>query len=42
MFDEYSAKYANGYRFGIQISAPAGPPRFKVFPIAALDQYVDK
>jgi chitinase len=42
LFDEYAEKYANGYHFDIKISAPAGPPRYKVFPIAALDKYVDE
>ena len=42
LFDDYAEKYANGYHFDIKISAPAGPPRYKVFPIAALDKYVDE
>ncbi|KAH6625651.1 glycoside hydrolase superfamily [Boeremia exigua] len=41
VFDEYAAKYANGYHFNLEISAPAGPLRYTVLPIAALDSYID-
>lgn len=41
VFDAYAAQYANGYHFNIDISAPAGPLRYTVMPIAALDPYVD-
>lgn len=40
LYDEYSSKYANGYHFDIDISAPAGPLRYNVFPIAAIDPYI--
>ncbi|KAF2795616.1 glycoside hydrolase family 18 protein [Melanomma pulvis-pyrius CBS 109.77] len=42
LFDEYSAEHADGYHFEITISAPAGPLRYSVLPIAALDAYVDE
>ncbi|ORY17125.1 glycoside hydrolase superfamily [Clohesyomyces aquaticus] len=42
LLDTYSEKYAEGYRFEITISAPAGPERFTVFPVAELDAYVDE
>lgn len=42
MYDEYSAKHADGYHFGLHISAPAGPLRYNVLPIAAMDPYVDQ
>ena len=41
LYDEYSSKYANGYRFNLDISAPAGPLRYTVLPIAAMDPYID-
>ncbi|KAJ4346024.1 Chitinase 4 [Ascochyta clinopodiicola] len=41
LFDSYSAEYANGYHFDLSISAPAGPQHYNIFPIAALDSYVD-
>ncbi|KAF9691758.1 hypothetical protein EKO04_010408 [Ascochyta lentis] len=40
-FDSYAAKYANGYHFDLDISAPAGPLHYKPLPIAAMDPYVD-
>ncbi|KAF2710518.1 glycoside hydrolase family 18 protein [Pleomassaria siparia CBS 279.74] len=42
LFDDYSAKYADNYHFELTISAPAGPIRYNVFPIAELDPYVDE
>jgi chitinase len=42
LFDSYAAKYANNYHFEIDISAPAGPLRYNVFPVAALDPYIDE
>lgn len=41
IFDQYSAKYYNGYRFVIGISSPAGPQNYEIFPLAEIDQYVD-
>lgn len=41
MFDEYSAQHANGYHFGLHISAPAGPIRYNAMPVAAMDAYID-
>ncbi|KAI4696466.1 uncharacterized protein J4E88_000643 [Alternaria novae-zelandiae] len=40
-FDAYSAVNAAGYHFDLGISAPAGPERFVVMPIAKMDPYVD-
>lgn len=40
-FDAYAAKHANNYHFVLDISAPAGPPRYSVMPIARMDPYID-
>lgn len=40
-YDSYSAKHANGYHFDLDISAPAGPLKYNVLPIAAMDRYID-
>ncbi|KAL1603316.1 Chitinase 4 [Nothophoma quercina] len=40
-YDAYAAEHANGYHFDLDISAPAGPLRYNVLPIAAMDKYVD-
>ncbi|KZM22263.1 Chitinase [Ascochyta rabiei] len=41
LLNSYSAEHAQGYHFDIDISAPAGPLRYTVLPIAAMDPYVD-
>ncbi len=41
LYDDYSAKYANNYRFDLDISAPAGPLNYNRMPVAALDKYID-
>lgn len=41
-FDDYSAKYADGYRFDVDVSAPAGPLNYNRLDIAAMDPYVSK
>ncbi|KAF2032734.1 glycoside hydrolase [Setomelanomma holmii] len=41
MYDEYAAKYAQGYHFDLSISAPAGPQRYTVLPVKEMDPYVD-
>ncbi|KAF1978144.1 hypothetical protein BU23DRAFT_654588 [Bimuria novae-zelandiae CBS 107.79] len=40
-FDEYAHVNAAGYHFDLGISAPAGPQRYTVFPIAELDPLID-
>lgn len=41
LYDTYSVTHANGYHFGLDVSAPAGPLRYNVLPIAAMDPYID-
>lgn len=40
-FDEYAIVNAAGYHFDLGISAPAGPSRYTVMPVAEMDPYVD-
>ncbi|KAG9190922.1 chitinase [Alternaria panax] len=40
-FDEYAVVNAAGYHFDLGVSAPAGPSRYTVMPIAEMDPYVD-
>ncbi|KAF2126141.1 glycoside hydrolase family 18 protein [Dothidotthia symphoricarpi CBS 119687] len=40
--DQYAAKHADGYHFQIDVSAPAGPLKYTVMPIAAMDPYIDE
>lgn len=39
-YDEYSAKYADGYHFAVDVSAPAGPTNYNKLDVAAMDPYV--
>ncbi|KAF1927503.1 glycoside hydrolase family 18 protein [Didymella exigua CBS 183.55] len=40
LYDEYSAKYAYGYHFNVDVSAPAGPKNYNKLDIAGMDPYV--
>lgn len=40
-YDNYAALNANNYHFDLGLSAPAGPERYVVLPIARLDPYID-
>ncbi|KAJ4409883.1 Chitinase 4 [Didymella pomorum] len=40
VYDEYSAKYADGYHFAVDISAPAGPTNYNKLDVVAMDPYV--
>ncbi|KAF3036842.1 hypothetical protein E8E12_007594 [Didymella heteroderae] len=40
VYDEYSEKYADGYHFAVDVSAPAGPTNYNKLDVAAMDPHV--